>query len=142
MVFNSNKMGIGKFKLIKKLLKFAGNGINKIANSKVVRKIIEPVSAVAGLIPVVGSVVEKAIDNIPKNVGGFGTLLSDIGEGKNVLQSLSNYEQNTSFVGRPFNGIAIGGSLLNKIKERIDNSSANRDKINNTFEQLRRQNSK
>lgn len=135
-------MSIGKFKLIKKLLKFAGSGINKIANSKVVRKIIEPVSAIAGLIPVVGSVVEKAIDDIPKNVRGFGTLLSDIGEGKNVLQSLSNYEQNTSFVGRPFNGIAIGGSLLNKIKERIDNSSANRDKINNTFEQLRIQNSK
>ena len=85
-------MGIGKFKLIKKLLKFAGSGINKIANSKVVRKIIEPVSAVAGLIPVVGSVVEKAIDDIPQNIGGFGTLLSDIGEGKNVLQSLSNYE--------------------------------------------------
>ena len=62
-------MGIGKFKLIKKLLKFAGNGINKIANSKVVRKIIEPVSAVAGLIPVVGRVVEHAIDNIPQNVG-------------------------------------------------------------------------
>ena len=31
-------MGIGKFKLIKKLLKFAGSGINKIANSKVVKK--------------------------------------------------------------------------------------------------------
>ena len=136
-------MGIGKFKLIKKLLEFAGSGINKIANSKVVRKIIEPVSAVAGLIPVVGSVVEKAIDNIPKNVGGFGTLLSDIGEGKNVLQSLSNYEQNTSFVGRPFNGIAIGGSLLNKIINKNDNSSSvNREKINNTFEQLRRQNTK
>lgn len=136
-------MGIGKFKLIKKLLKFAGSGINKIANSKVVRKIIEPVSAIAGLIPVVGSVVEKAIDDIPKNVREFGTLLSDIGEGKNVLQSLSNYEQNTSFVGRPFNGIAIGGSLLNKIINKNDNSSsANRDKINNTFEQLRIQNSK
>ena len=143
MVFNSNKMGIGKFKLIKKLLKFAGNGINKIANSKVVKKLIEPVSAVAGLIPVVGSVVEKAIDNIPQNVGGFGTLLSDIGEGKNVLQSLSNYEQNTSFVGRPFNGIAIGGSLLNKIINKNDNSSSvNREKINNTFEQLRIQNAK
>ena len=88
-------MGIGKFKLIKKLLKFAGSGINKIANSKVVKKLFEPVSAVSGLIPVVGSVVEHAIDNIPQNVGGFGTLLSDIGEGKNVLQSLSNYEQNT-----------------------------------------------
>lgn len=136
-------MGIGKFKLIKKLLKFAGSGINKIANSKVVRKIIEPVSAIAGLIPVVGSVVEHAIDDIPQNIGGFGTLLTDIGEGKNVLQSLSNYEQNTSFVGRPFNGIAIGGSLLNKIINKNDNSSsANRDKINNTFEQLRIQNSK
>ena len=91
MVFNSYKMGIGKFKLIKKLLKFAGNGINKIANSKVVRKLIEPVSAVAGLIPVVGSVVEKAIDDIPKNVGGFGTLLKDIGEGvmaKNLMAIL------------------------------------------------------
>ena len=143
MVFNSNKMGIGKLKLIKKLLKFAGNGINKIANSKVVRKIIEPVSAVAGLIPVVGSVVEKAIDNIPQNIEGFGTLLTDIGEGKNVLQSLSNYEQNTSFVGRPFNGIAIGGSLLNKIINKNDNSSSvNRQKINNTFEQLRIQNAK
>ena len=136
-------MGIGKFKLIKILLQFAGNGINKIANSKVVRKIIEPVSAVAGLIPVVGSVVEKAIDNIPKNVGRFGTLLTDIGEEKNILQSLSNYEQNTSFVGRPFNGIAIGGSLLNKIINKNDNSSSvNREKINNTFEQLRRQNTK
>ena len=136
-------MGIGKFKLIKKLLKFAGSGINKIANSKVVRKLIEPVSAVTGLIPVVGSVVEKAIDDIPKNVGRFGTLLSDIGEGKNVLQSLSNYEQNTSFVGRPFNGIAIGGSLLNKIINKNDNSSSvNREEINNTFEQLRRQNTK
>ena len=136
-------MGIGKFKLIKKLLEFAGSGINKIANSKVVRKLIEPVSAVAGLIPVVGSVVEKAIDNIPKNVGGFGTLLTDIGEGKNVLQSLSNYEQNTSFVGRPFNGIAIGGSLLNKIIDKNDNNnSVNRQKINNTFEQLRIQNAK
>ena len=136
-------MSIGKFKLIKKLLEFAGSGINKIANSKVVRKIIEPVSAVAGLIPVVGSVVEKAIDDIPKNVGGFGTLLTDIGEGKNVLQSLSNYEQNTSFVGRPFNGIAIGGSLLNKIINKNDNNnSVNRQKINNTFEQLRIQNAK
>ena len=135
-------MSIGKFKLIKKLLKFAGSGINKIANSKVVRKIIEPVSAIAGLIPVVGSVVEKAIDDIPKNVREFGTLLTDIGEGKNVLQSLSNYEQNTSFVGRPFNGIAIGGSLLNKIINKNDNNSVNRDKINNTFEQLRIQNSK
>lgn len=135
-------MGIGKFKLIKKLLKFAGSGINKIANSKVVRKIIEPVSAIAGLIPVVGSVVEKAIDDIPKNVREFGTLLTDIGEGKNVLQSLSNYEQNTSFVGRPFNGIAIGGSLLNKIINKNDNNSVNREKINNTFEQLRIQNSK
>ena len=95
------------------------------------------------MIPVVGSVVEKAIDNIPKNVGGFGTLLSDIGEGKNVLQSLSNYEQNTSFVGRPFNGIAIGGSLLNKIINKNDNSSSvNREEINNTFEQLRIQNAK
>ena len=127
-------MGIGKFKLIKKLLKFAGSGINKIANSKVVKKLIEPVSAVTGLILVVGSVVE---------IGRFGTLLTDIGEGKNVLQSLSNYEQNTSFVGRPFNGIAIGGSLLNKIINKNDNSSSvNREKINNTFEQLRRQNTK
>ena len=134
-------MGIGKFKLIKKLLKFAGSGINKIA-SKVVKKIIEPVSAVAGLIPVVGSVVEKAIDDITQNIGRFGTLLTDIGEGKNVLQSLSNYEQNTSFVGRPFNGIAIGGSLLNKIINKNDNNSVNREKINNTFEQLRNKNAK
>ena len=89
------------------------------------------------------SVVEKTIDNIPQNVGGFGTLLTDIGEGKNVLQSLSNYEQNTSFVGRPFNGIAIGGSLLNKIINKNDNNnSVNRQKINNTFEQLRIQNAK
>ena len=68
--------------------------------------------------------------------------MSDIGEGKNVLQSLSNYEQNTSFVGRPFNGIAIGGSLLNKIINKNDNNSVDREKINNTFEQLRRQNTK
>ena len=136
-------MGIGKFKLIKKLLKFAGNGINKIANSKVVKKLIEPVSAVAGLIPVVGSFVEKAIDDIPQNIGRFGTLLTDIGEEKNVLQSLSNYEQNTSFVGRPFNGFAIGWSLLNKIINKNDNNnSVNRQKINNTFEQLRIQNAK
>ena len=136
-------MGIGKFKLIKKLLEFAGSGINKIANSKVVKKLIEPVSAVAGLIPVVGSVVEKAIDDIPQNIGRFGTLLTDIGEEKNVLQSLSNYEQNTSFVGRPFNGFAIGGSLLNKIINKNDNNnSVNRQKINNTFEQLRIQNAK
>ena len=56
---------------------------------------------------------------------------------------LSNYEQNTSFVGRPFNGIAIGGSLLNKIINKNDNNnSVNRQKINNTFEQLRIQNAK
>ena len=68
-----------------------------------------------GSIPVVGRIAEKMIKNIPNNYDQFGKLIYNIGDGKNVIKSLDNYNKNTSF-GAPFSGLAISGSLINSIK--------------------------
>ena len=106
---------IGKFKFIKNLIKNVGNFISNVATSKIVNSVVNKLAPAAGFIPVVGRVAEKMIKNIPNNYDQFGKLIYNIGDGKNVIKSLDNYNKNTSF-GAPFSGLAIGGSLINTIK--------------------------
>ena len=106
---------IGKLKFIKNLIKNVGKFISNVATSKFVNSVVNKIGPAAGFIPVVGGIAEKMIKNIPNNYDQFGKLIYNIGDGKNVIKSLDNYNKNTSF-GAPFSGLAIGGSLINSIK--------------------------
>ena len=106
---------IGKLKFIKNLIKNVGKFISNVATSKFVNNVVNKIGPAAGFIPVVGGIAEKMIKNIPNNYDQFGKLIYNIGDGKNVIKSLDNYNKNTSF-GAPFSGLAISGSLINSIK--------------------------
>ena len=107
---------IGKLKFIKNLVKNVGKFISNVANSNFVKNAVNKIGPAAGFIPVVGGIAEKMIKNIPNNYDQFGKLIYNIGDGKNVIKSLDNYNKNTSF-GAPFSGLAMGGSLINSIKK-------------------------
>ena len=106
---------IGKLKFIKNIIKNVGNFISNVATSKFVNSVVNKIGPAAGFIPVVGGIAEKMIKNIHNNYDQFGKLIYNIGDGKNVIKSLDNYNKNTSF-GAPFSGLAISGSLINSIK--------------------------
>ena len=111
---------IGKLKFIKNLIKNVGNFISNVATSKIVNSVVNKLAPAASFIPVVGRIAEKMVKNIPNNYDQFGKLIYNIGDGKNVIKSLDNYNKNTSF-GAPFSGLAIGGSLINTIKNTTNN---------------------
>ena len=106
---------IGKFKFIKNLIKKVGNFISNVATSNVVKNAVNKIGPAVGYIPFIGRAAEKMVKNIPNNYDQFGKLIYNIGDGKNVIKSLDNYNNNTSF-GAPFSGLAMGGSLINTIK--------------------------
>lgn len=111
---------IGKFKFIKNLIKNVGNFISNVATNNVVKNAVNKIGPAVGAIPFIGRAAEKMIKNIPNNYDQFGKLIYNIGDGKNVIKSLDNYNKNTSF-GAPFSGLAIGGSLINSIKNTTNN---------------------
>ena len=79
---NNSKWLFFIFKRIKQVVKNMSkrvcNSIKNIVNSKFVNGIIKPLVGVAELIPVVGGISSKVIENIQKNGNTLGTLLTDI----------------------------------------------------------------
>lgn len=106
-----NKMTIGIFKKIKQfarnVLYGGGHQIRGIAQSKTINKLIKPAAVIGGMIPIVGPLVEKSIENAPKTFSELGNLMINVGEGKNVLESLHKYTTNTQLIGNPLNSISL-----------------------------------
>lgn len=104
-------MTIGIFKKIKQfarnVLYGGGHQIRGIAQSKTINKLIKPAAVIGGMIPIVGPLVEKSIENAPKTFSELGNLMINVGEGKNVLESLHKYTTNTQLIGNPLNSISL-----------------------------------
>lgn len=104
-------MTIGIFKKIKQfarnVLYGGGHQIRGIAQSKIINKLIKPAAVIGGMIPIVGPLVEKSIENAPKTFSELGNLMINVGEGKNVLESLHKYTTNTQLIGNPLNSISL-----------------------------------
>ena len=77
--------------VVKNVSKCVCNGIKNIVNSKFVNWMIKPLAGESELIPVVGGISIKAIENIQKNGNEFWTLLTDIRNCKNIIRSICNY---------------------------------------------------
>ncbi len=94
---------INKYGIAKKI----GNLIKRVASSSIVKKLVQPVAAIGGMVPIAGPFVEKAIQNAPNTAYEFGNLITGLGEGKNVSDLLHNYYQNTDIIGNPLNPITL-----------------------------------
>ncbi len=121
-------MTIGILKKIKQLVKNisygAGHQIRGIAQSKIVNKLVQPVAAFAGMVPIVGPLAEKAIENAPKTYSELGNLLINVGEGKNVLDELHKYTNNTQLIGNPLNSISLPAEGIYQLRKILTRSKA------------------
>ena len=119
--------------VVKNMSKYVGNCIKNIINSKFVNGIIKPLAGEYELIHVVGGISIKEIENIQNNGNTLGTLLTDIGNYKNIIRSIDNYYEHSLFVCRQFQGLIISG----KIDDKIINTPTQLENVKRIFDYLR-----
>lgn len=117
-------MTIGIFKKLKQfarnVLYGGGHQIRGIAQNKIINKLIQPAAALGGMIPIIGPLVEKTIENAPKTYSELGNLMIGIGEGKNVLNELHKYTSNTQLIGNPLNSISLPAEGIYQLRKVLN----------------------
>lgn len=110
---------IGALKKIKQLFKYAGNGISKLMNSNTMNKILNSASGLVSTVPIVGGLLSQGVDNFKGTGKELGNLLTNIGNGKNISDSLHNYYNKTEWLGNPLNSLTIPNEVIRTIRNNF-----------------------